>query len=98
MTLRLLLVAATLALPACTTDAKENPQVVAEPTTRCGPAARLVTDACTRLGSDDGCVEVKDVCIALCDGRQTCTTVGDLRVLNPWATAPDGYCVECTTP
>jgi len=86
-----------LVLAACA-EPKENPQVVPEVTPRCGPAARLVTDACTKLGSDDGCVKVDDVCVALCDQRTSCTTVDDLRVIRPWAIAPGDYCVECEVP
>jgi hypothetical protein len=93
--MRFLLLAAALA--ACT-EPRENPQVVPEVTPRCGPSARLVTDACTKLGSDDGCVKVDDVCVSLCDQRASCTTVGGLRVINPWAVAPNGYCVECEVP
>ncbi len=72
--------------------------VVREVTASCGPSKRLVTDACTKLGNDDGCVDVDDVCVALCDGRASCAEVGSLRVLNPWGVAPNGYCVECNDP
>jgi hypothetical protein len=74
----------------------EHPVVVNEVTASCGPSKRLVTDACTKLGSDDGCVDVDDVCVALCDRRASCAEAGGLRVLNPWAVAPNGYCVECS--
>lgn len=76
----------------------EDPKVVPEVRASCGPSKRLVTDVCTQLGPDDGCTDVDDVCVALCDGRTSCTTVGGLRMLSAWATAPEGYCVECTTP
>ena len=82
----------------CADQPPENPVVVPQIMARCGPAARLVTNACTQLGPDDGCTNVADVCVALCDQRTSCTTVGGLRVLNGWPTAPDGYCVECTAP
>ncbi len=78
-------------------EPEENPVVVPEVVPRCGPAARLVTDVCTELGGDDGCTDVDDVCIALCDGVMSCTTVApQLRPLTGWPTAPDGYCVVCT--
>jgi len=80
------------------TEPEEHPVVVREVTASCGPSKRLVTDACTKLGSDDGCVDVDDVCVALCDGQASCAEVGGLRVLNPWAVAPNGYCVECSDP
>ena len=76
----------------------ENPGVVPEVVAECGADRRLVTDVCTQLGPDDGCVKIDDVCVALCDGRTSCTTVGELRVVNPRAVAPDGYCVECAVP
>lgn len=80
-------------------DPIEDPHVVDQIVSDCGPAARLVTDVCTQLGPDDGCVDVADVCIALCDGLPSCTVVSDsLRPLSGWPTAPDGYCVECATP
>lgn len=79
-------------------EPRENPQVVSEVTASCGPSKRLVTNACTKVGSGDECVDVDDVCVALCDDRTSCTTVGGLRILNGWPTAPDGYCVECTVP
>ena len=73
----------------------ENPKVDPRPNTGCGVSARLVTDICTRLGPTDACVETDDVCVALCDHRSQCTTVGELRLLNGFGVAPDGYCVEC---
>jgi len=81
-------------LAACSGHAVENPKVVPE-VTDCGASKRLVTDVCTQLGPTDACAEVDDVCVALCDHRTSCTTVGGLRMLNGWAVAPDGYCVEC---
>ena len=87
-----------LCLAGCADEPRENPQVVSEVTSSCGATKRLVRDVCTKLGSDDSCVDVDDVCVALCDSRSACTTVGGLRILNGWPTAPDGYCVECTTP
>ena len=85
-------------LVACSTDSpvNENPMIDPSPGTSCGISARLVHGACTKLGPTDGCVETHDVCIALCDHRTTCSMVGDLRILNGFAVAPDGYCVECT--
>jgi hypothetical protein len=92
-----LVIALTLIAAAC--EPAENPQVIPEVTSRCGVDERLVTDVCTRLGADDGCVDVDDVCIALCDGLESCTTVsGELRVLSAWPVAPRGYCVECAIP
>ncbi len=83
-------------LAACTDSAPhENPMIDPSPTTGCGISARLVHDACTRLGPTDGCAETHDVCIALCDHRASCSTIGELRVLNGFAVAPDGFCVEC---
>jgi len=83
----------------CSEDpVRENPVVVKQPTSDCGASKRLVRDVCTKLGSNDACVEVDDVCIALCDGATSCSVVGDLRLLNPWGVAPDAYCVECVTP
>jgi hypothetical protein len=77
-------------------EPEENPVVVPEVVPQCGPAERLVTDVCTELGGDDGCTDVDDVCIALCDGVTSCTTVDPrLRPLTGWPTAPDGYCVVC---
>lgn len=74
----------------------ENPMVVTEVSSDCRVNQRLVRDICTRLGSDDGCVEVKDVCINLCDGALSCSRVDTRpRVLDPWAVAPNGYCVVC---
>lgn len=56
-------------------------------------------DVCTDLGSDDRCTGTGDVCVALCDERETCATVDDnLRELSPWPTAPNGYCVVCLDP
>ena len=82
----------------CTSDAKhEDPKVVPDVSSKCGPAARLVTDVCTQLGGDDGCVAVDDVCVALCDGVTSCMTVDPtLRALSSFPIAPDGYCVMCT--
>lgn len=91
----------TLAVAASTgcVEPEENPVVIQDVVPRCGPAARLVTDVCTELGGDDGCVDVDDVCIALCDGATSCTTVSPrLRPLSGWPTAPNGYCVVCETP
>jgi hypothetical protein len=76
-------------------DRKENPRVVPQVTDDCGQSKRLVTDVCTQLGPTDACANVDDVCVALCDHLTSCTTVGGLRMLNGWAVAPDGYCVEC---
>jgi hypothetical protein len=91
-------VALALVLLAACTEPAENPVVVREVTASCGPIKRLVTDACTKLGSNDACTDVDDVCIALCDGRTSCADAGGLRVLSPWAVAPNGYCVECSDP
>lgn len=80
-------------------EPEENPQVVLAATSACPASERLVTDVCTELGGDDGCTDVDDVCIALCDGVTTCTTVDPrLRVLSPFPTAPAGYCVVCLDP
>jgi hypothetical protein len=87
-----------LILSGCS-EPEENPVVVPEATARCGSAARLVTDVCTKLGSSDECTDVDDVCIALCDQRPSCTTVDpSLRALSAWPVAPDGYCVPCAVP
>jgi hypothetical protein len=94
-----IVLAFSLLLCACTDAVHENPQVTNEVTSSCGPSKRLVTDVCTELGGDDGCVAVDDVCIALCDGLTSCTTVSSmLRPLTGWPTAPDGYCVVCDVP
>jgi hypothetical protein len=69
-----------------------------ETVTGCMSNERLVEDACTELGPGDECTNIEDVCIALCDGLQTCTTSGKLRPLTAWPTAPNGYCVECDVP
>jgi hypothetical protein len=95
----LVLVLVLVALAGCADEPRENPRVVTDDLASCGASKRLVTDVCTQLGSDDGCVDVDDVCIALCDGRTSCTTAADdLRVLSGWPTAPNGYCVECSVP
>lgn len=87
-------------LVACTgSDPDENPVVQsAAQSAECTAAERLVTDVCTELGPDDGCVAVDDVCVPLCDELTSCTVTGDLRATRGWPTAPDGYCVECVTP
>ncbi len=75
-----------------------EPVVLQDTAADCQPNERLITDVCTELGPADECTQIEDVCIALCDGLQTCTTTGDLRPINGWPTAPDGYCVECDVP
>jgi len=94
---------AVVVLGACTTSesADESPQVQTKARSSeaaCASNERLVTDACTELGPDDGCVDVDDVCIALCDGLTTCTETGGLRATSPWPVAPNGYCVSCDVP
>ena len=87
------------ALPGCTSDFHEDPTVVPAVDASCGVAARRVTNVCTKLGPDDGCAAVDDVCVALCDQATSCSVVDPvLRVLSPWPVAPAGYCVVCTTP
>jgi len=86
---------------ACVDEPAENPSVASAATSTaaaCEPNERLVTDVCTQLGPDDGCVDVDDVCVSLCDELATCTTTGGLRAISAWPTAPRGYCVECTVP
>ncbi len=89
-----------LVLLAACVEPDENPvvQSAAASKSECAASERLVTDACTELGPDDGCVDVDDVCVPLCDGLASCTVTGGLRVVRPWPVAPDGYCVECVTP
>jgi len=88
-------IAVVLLVVAACSDRRENPKVVPQVTEDCGPSKRLVTDVCTQLGSNDACVDVDDVCVALCDHRTSCVMVGGLEMTNFWPTAPDGYCVEC---
>lgn len=87
-----------LVVAACAEEPEEAPRVVNEPSAACASNERLVRDVCTELGADDGCVDVDDVCIALCDALASCTTAGGLRPLSGWPVAPDGYCVECAVP
>lgn len=91
---------AVLVLFAACAEPEENPvvQSAAVSQNECSASERLVTDVCTELGPDDGCVDVGDECIALCDERTSCTVTGGLRVIRPWPVAPNGYCVECVTP
>lgn len=91
---------ATVCLTACTSDEpRENPQVVNAASPRCADNERYVMDVCVGLGPDDGCDDVGDACIALCDELASCTTVaGTLRAIRAWPVAPDGYCVECAVP
>ena len=80
----------------CTEEPSENPQVINEVSPRCAADERYVKDVCTELGPDDGCSDVGDACIALCDELASCTAVsGALRAVAPWPVAPNGYCVEC---
>ena len=94
------LLLASLVTACSESEPDENPvvQSAAASQAECAANERLVIDVCTELGPDDGCVDVDDVCIALCDQAATCTTTGGLRPLNGFPTAPSGYCVECEVP
>jgi hypothetical protein len=83
----------------CFAPVVENPAIDPIENATCGPSARLVRDVCTKLGPDDSCVAVDDVCIALCDDVAACLEVSaELRAVSPWPVAPDGYCVVCLQP
>lgn len=100
--MRHLLVPLFVLVAACTSsEPDENPVIQSSAASQdadCTEAQRLVTDVCTELGPDDGCVAVDDVCVPLCDALTSCTVTGGLRATRGWPTAPDGYCVECVTP
>jgi len=87
-----------VAFGACS-NPEEHPVIVHDVAAPCDASERLVTDVCVELGPDDGCVDVADVCIALCDGLTSCAEVETtLRPLDPFPIAPDGYCVPCAQP
>lgn len=84
-------------LASCTeSEPPENPVLEPAETARCGAAARLVRDVCTRTSGTDECVDVDDVCVDLCDGATSCQAVDpELRVLNPWRVGASAFCVVC---